>query len=447
MKKEYTYISSNQIKNIVAILIWIILILSNKLIEGYQYILLLYTILMNFILIKKFRHIQPLLIVFIFIATYSFNAIPYFIFNIDISYYSEFQKMDYFYDVLKYHSLFIVLLYVFTNNDIIYSLRINSKIKIKDNIILYTIAIIGIIIAIIIGKSGTNILNAGSYINVLSENKNSPIYEYALLLFIIAYKYSGKSVVRKNIIIIIAMLYSIKSILYGGRIEVIQISILIFILYFDGKLKTKNLILLFIIGYIGISFIGNIRNNTGYILNNDKLSIIEKLNIVEVYENQNGRTYISSNQGEVFYNSAVYYGLIKNDIYDLNFRIKSMIGFIQDILFSSKYSFEEGDLSNYSKYYTQAGGGGLISSYFYTWFGLVGVISIAYFISKLVNFIFTKNREFIILYIIMSISTLPRWFVYSPITLFKLSAYIMIIYFIFNILDIITKKIGSKTIS
>ena len=90
--------------------------------------------------------------------------------------------------------------------------------------------------------------------------------------------------------------------------------------------------------------------------------------------------------------------------------------------------------------------GGYISSYFYYWFGWSGIFIIGLYIGKLMNLAGRLNKDFSDfskLLTVYFISTLPRWYLYYPVTLFRGMLIFIVFYFVFNYgLDIIYKKKG-----
>ena len=67
------------------------------------------------------------------------------------------------------------------------------------------------------------------------------------------------------------------------------------------------------------------------------------------------------------------------------------------------------------------GGGGLISAFFYVFLGHIGVIFIGYVIAKILSIGVRSKNTFKNLFFILAYTTMPRWFAYYPITLFKLA--------------------------
>ena len=103
----------------------------------------------------------------------------------------------------------------------------------------------------IFGRSGNNIFDSGGYGSIGANVQNAgglAIFEYFLVLFPIAYIYSGQNKKKLRLLLIMAVIYSLKGLLLGGRIEALQMLLMIFILYIDNKkLKLRKVIRLLIV--------------------------------------------------------------------------------------------------------------------------------------------------------------------------------------------------------
>jgi len=388
--------------------------------NNFSKLLLVVTIFINLLLIKRVIKIKAVAVLFIFIITYLIFTIPYFFFDIKISAYHQFQNIDAFSDTLRVFSIFIFTIFIFLrpklskNN----SSAISDKIKKEDSILLFIISIFVIFFIILFGTTGQTIFqNAYGSLKV-SYFFNLAIFEYAYIFFIMAYKYSGKSEIRRVIIFIMAALFIIKDFLIGGRIESLQMIILLFILFWEKKINYKTLILFIIIGFYLLTAFGNIRGDIKN-FDNINMSILNPFGGI-------------TNQGEVFYSSAAFIGLKNYGLLNTN---KSFEYFVLSLILPSRYlPIKISDLPWYVSSFTPIGGGGGIFAYFYVWFGIYGVVGIAIFLSFLINLAYKSSNEYLILYSVMVLSTYPRWFAYSPITLFKLCLYILPVYFIYKIM-------------
>ncbi len=392
----------------------------------YYSILLTYGIWLSVLILYQLKRSKVLQLIFLFMFSYLYHLIPYFYFNIDIAYYKAYQTNELFEFTLMLHILFTMLIYIFINKNINYKkLSIIDNVVIRNNPLIFLINTLIMLFIIVSGKTGQSIFAANGYNNNTVELAGGlAINEYFLIFVYNAFLFSGGLKRNKIIIIIISVFYIAKNLLYGGRIEMIQLLILLLILFYEKNISNKVFWPAILLGYLFINAFSSFRNS---------LTLEGMFNSLRV--GQDGSKYFSSNQGDVFYNSAVYIGLIKEQIFADSFRIQSFIGFLERIVIPTKFTSPEANLSIYSKEFADAGGGGLISIYFFVWLSYTGILLIALFLSKIFNHIYVTNNQLVLSYILMVLCTVPRWFAYDPITLFKMSGYSVAVYIFFQLID------------
>lgn len=395
---------------------------------------------MNIAIIYRVRKSQVMYICYFYILTYLLYLIPYFLFGLRISYYSKYQNMNIFSKALIVHSIFIAINFLFiktiknTSNK-----SISSKLVIRDNKWFFIIGLIALVLIIILGKSGDFIFSSGGYgVAYLNNNfKGLAINEYFLAVLLITYVYSGSGNKSKILLMAVSAVYALKNLALGGRVETLQLCILWFCLLWDNKFKNRIILLLGVIGYSAMSFYGMIRDNV------TNMNFNSVFNFKEKYE---AIGYIVSNQGEVFYTSSAFIGMIKDDTVGMLTRLKAFVGFIMRIFLPTRFTFPEGKTSDYLYNINKFGGGGLISVYFYFWLGILGTILISFFVVAIINNTYRSRNNYFILYSIMFFTTLPRWFAYDPISMVKLSLYALIIYLVSRYIDKFFKRRGHGNI-
>ncbi|MBW7454706.1 hypothetical protein ACFOLF_10680 [Paenibacillus sepulcri] len=393
-------------------------------------IFLYYGILVNIALIYRVRNSKILQIMFLFILTYTLNLLPYFSFGINITFYERFQKEDIFEFAMFLHVLFLLVLYLFLKKDINKNKEIFiNRLPNKDNAIVYGLGVFAMSVILIIGQTGHRLVEGQGF----QLTQGLAINEYFLIFTALAYLFSGKIKARNLLIIVLSILFIVKNTVAEGRIESLQMLLLLFILYVDHK-KISNLFFSLgsIVGYLVMTIFADIRVSTGTI------SLFKT--------GQDGSRFLQSNQGDVFYNSAVYIGLIKEQVFSDMVRSRSFIGFIERIFLPSKFATGGANLSSLSAQYAQSGGGGLISTYFYVWLSYAGTILIAIFLAILFNRVYRAKNQYLQFYLVMVLCTIPRWFAYDPITLFKLTSYGVVFFFCFNQLHTIVGKTSKSVI-
>ena len=294
------------------------------------------------------------------------------------------------------------------------------------------------LLAILFGTSGQNILESGLY-NVAQESKSS-LNEYFILFYCFLYLSRPKNIKKYNLILFsIFSFYVIKNLLYGGRIEILQLCLLMLLLKYTNYIKKKYLISLILIGtYLSLVF-SFIRNNILDFLTGDNVfKYFNPINFLNTGSSVN-INYLASNQGDVIHSSSRILGLIEEGFLGTVERLfsfgyyltSSFIGFIIKLP-------DYWNVAIFKQEIYQSGGGALISTYFYTWMGVVGPALAGLFIGFVIKQGYITNSNYVKIYLILILCSYPRWIAYSPIHLFKFCIYGVIIYFIF---ELITKTI------
>jgi len=412
--------------NLFVLIIFLVSLMVSINLSNGSWAIFSFAIFISILVIRVYRYSQPIFIMMSFFFLYVIFLIPYFYYGVNISYYTEYNNYDMFTKTLIYHTIFIVALYIFSKkNKFDTSERIVDKLNFKNSIFAYAISIFMMVFIIVFGKTGDNILDTGGYGRSGGGGfLNLAIYEYFYIFVITAFIYSNKNPYLLRLIGIVSSVYAFKALLYGSRIEVIQIALLLFILFFEKKISTLRLVFYGVLGYLFFDIFGLLRQDIN--------SFFVNIKNYELFQVTSDRGFVSSNQGDVFYSSAVLVSAIEYGVYDILFRIKSFLGFISQIFLPSRFTSLDAQLSVIIKNLTNTGGGGLISIYFFSWGGLFGIVFIAKYISFILHKLYISKNQYLLIYGIMVLTTYPRWFAYGPIALFKLSGYVIIVYFIFN---------------
>lgn len=398
---------------------------------NFSQILLTILLLTNINLIYTFRFNLVLFIFSIFISFYSIALIPYFIFNLEISFFETFNDKNSYLDALMVHVLFLnsFLLLIPSNNFV--TNRIDPFVlSYKRNNFLFYFFYMILIFILIFGIQGLNIFESGQYASDL-VNK-STFYEYFILFFLLSYYYSTRTNFHLFLLTVIYFTYCIKTLLFGGRIEIVQISLLFFIIHFSKDKKNfsqlKVLLFMFIFYYFNI-VVSNIRNNPNFLVTLDLGSIINPF----VYLNSQSGV-VQSNEGEVFQSSARLIAMVRTEVIGGWDRLLSLTLFPISFFAPSSYLSPLASLISYKQDEITSGGGGLISSYFFVWFSWLGPIILSFIIIIILTSIFKAKNDSLKLYGIMFLSTFPRWFSYNPIIIFKLCFLVIPITFTLNML-------------
>jgi len=270
------------------------------------------------------------------------------------------------------------------------------------------------------GISGENIFYGGYGI---SQFQMSTAMEY-YCIFLLVSIFSAKGKYDRILILLFVIVYSIRVFLYGGRVPVIQVWLLIYLAMFLNRFSNKILICFLLFSTIILEVFSSIRANP--------LLVLSALNADRFNLNN---SVILSNQGDVFYSSTVFINMRHLNVVPVLTRLKSLFGFILSFFLRTDSLWEEANLSGFLASLSSFGGGGLFPAYFYFWFGVPGVIIAAYIVHRIVKGWYNINPKTLKgVYLSLAFATFPRWFAYSPISLYKLSTWGVIVYFIIRLL-------------
>lgn len=399
--------------NIISIIIYgILFVYSYENLELGKWILLTVTIY-NIFIIYKFKNSQVLCIFMIFVCTYWLYLFFYFFMDIPYSTYMDYQNLENSVFVLRLQSLFFFILVNFINvpkSKVIISQRLERK----DNYLIFYGCIMIMIFINIVGLKGNSILKTAYG----TEAVGSPLLEYYIIFFIMAYLYSKRNKAKDWLLILINLVYILNLFLHGLRLVSIEIIIMTFILFFDCKIKLKYIIIGSCFCFVFLSMLSTIR--IGY-LGDWK----------EVFGVYNG--VLQANQGDVFQASAVHVGMARDNIFDIQYRMKAFLGLFQNIFLPSEFQVKE-TILNQNLGSFRVGGGGLISGYLYVYMGYLGVIIGPIIIAKAINNSFYSNKQMSTLYGIFTLITFARWYPYSIFILIKIGFWLALIYYILRIL-------------
>lgn len=273
----------------------------------------------------------------------------------------------------------------------------------------YTLCIIVAMLCIIFGLSGSTIFESGGYGN--GGYEKSSIYEYGIIFIGLALIYSSSKIHRK-IVYLICIFFILKDLIYGGRIASVELVLTVFAIRFLNSFSFKQIFITVILGYIFFQFWGFFRSgvsSTGF----------------DIKEADGNAQYV------VYASMRIHY-MIEHGILTSTDRIVSFVSFLLSSFVPFDYLPDLANLSQYksSEYYT--GGGGLVSTFFYCWAWIPGIIAVAVWIGKSVNKLFHSESIYWKFYGILILTTAPRWFAYYPTQIFKYAVYGALLFFFIN---------------
>ena len=260
----------------------------------------------------------------------------------------------------------------------------------------------------------------------------STMHEYFVLIFFFLIVYSSNSKWNKICLNILLISYILKTLLYGSRVEVLEILLLWFYLFFiyENKIKIRHLLFISLLGFYLINVVSNIRSNpVGFMRGDDIATFFDPTTI---FVNKSKQEIISSNEGDVIQSSARIIGLIDKNEISTTQRGLSFISYLVSPIIPSTLLPPYSNLSSFKQEYFKSGGGGLISTYFYTWLGYLGPVLIGLILAFSINKLYSNNSIYFYVYGTMLFVTFPRWFAYNPIMLIKFCLYSIVIAFFTN---------------
>ncbi len=413
----------------------------------YSFPILILSILLltlQILLVFEYRKFKPFSLLLLFVLPYTLVAFFHFI---DSSFPLHLGSRNDFDLERLYIGTFVILCLFWSSFSLILP-RINKPIVLnnflifKDKPFIFYFLLLLQIIILVFGRSGNTIFESGGYGSSDMHTSNlggTAIFEYFIVFYPVSYVFSGKNKFRVFLLILLAMFYSLKAILFGGRVEFLQCILLIFILHFDNP--NTSLFRILVISFIPLVFFilfGFIRSAPD--------SIFDVFAIVKENIQFAGYTFFG-NQIDVYYSSTRLLGLIDINLISIIDRFEIFLYNIFAII--SPYSLlpEKANLALYLQGDFSAGGGGLLPIFFYVYLSYFGVILVGLIMGYLFYRAIKMNNkvsQFWVIYLIMILSTYPRWYAYSSNVIYKFCIYSLVIFWLLNILISIIYKINKK---
>ena len=302
--------------------------------------------------------------------------------------------------------------------------KMNFSLTPKENILIFYALYLVLILIWIFGIDKSASLNTYSV-------SITPIYEYATLIFLFAIYSSGFKRFRLYILIFMLVFFVLQDFYYGGRITSLQLILLFLVTVFLKKLSTKIIIFGGIIGILINSVIGVYRNKYS----------LDSIGVLDIIKDVFNNYFVFDTPVYAYYTTVAH--LAATEFMDWSIRIKSFLAFIFAIFNGNN---ELSDVTRYvtNNYYFNYGGG-LIPTHFYYWLGWLGVILIACILIIILNKVGTAKKDLWKLISISIVITVPRWYLYTPLSLFRQVFFIVILYYAFllahnSLLSIAGKK-------
>ena len=235
----------------------------------------------------------------------------------------------------------------------------------------------------------------------------STLYEYSIILFILLFYYSGKN---KTIILLATFLLGLfvfNDFVYGGRITGLQLLLVLFFSLFINKIKKRFLLLFAVIGVLLLVLIGASREGVGLSIETINYTLSEL----------SARHFTLDTSYAAYHASLVFVDVAS--VTSTSKKIGMLFKFFASIIVGPR-NIPDSNVSTYTQSISFHGGGGLLPFYGFYYLGIIGVTIIALYVFFLIKTFNKKSKnKFIKCLAVYFVATLPRWYLYSPLDLFR----------------------------
>jgi hypothetical protein len=307
---------------------------------------------------------------------------------------------------------------------IVGSIKIDSKELRKLLKISLSILFIGLMIS---GRYGENIFASGGYgIGKVETLLELSIFSEATILPLLGLISISNSYKEWKLPVFLVLIFSFYNFLFGARIEAVQLWILVLLCFFGKKLSLRNIMFIIVILYLVSLYISDVRA-LGKLVS---LSEVSKA-LFTIPKSE----YISSTQGNIYYNLLIAIGLIKDKIiephygvYYLSLLPVSFMPYKFAISLLGEVALPPGNIFSV---YTGIGVGSYFISAMILNFWILAVLFMFFYIfiycyfSKILLSKFSRHKNLGI-FAIVWVATLPRSLWYGDVTFIKLGIWSII---------------------
>ena len=390
-------------------------------------------VVLQILLIIEYRKFKPLAFLVLFTLPYTLVAHWYFSnpeFTLLVGSRTDFDNQFFYTGVFIIISIFWSIITIFLPK-LKRPLVLKNYILVKKHpFIFYSILCLQVFI-ILFGRTGNTIFQSGGYGSEDANMSNlggTAIFEYFLVLYPVAYFFSGREKRKIAFLLTVGALYSMKAVLFGGRVEMLQLLLLVFILHFDNiRTSLFKILIIAIPAVIFFILLGVLRGAP-------EIGIAGAFEVLK--ENFGLIKYtVFANHIDVYYSSTRLYGFCNIGILSDYERVKIFFYNVLAVVVPYGALPPEANLAAFKQDDYPAGGGGLVPVYFFIYLGYFGVIMIAIilglFLRKIIKNTHSVSMYFLV-YMIMILSTYPRWYAYSANVIYKFCLYAVIVLFFAN---------------
>lgn len=254
-------------------------------------------------------------------------------------------------------------------------------------------------------------------------SNSNPIYEYAILIYIVGMCYADSKLLRQ-LFFAEGIIYVINGLVGGDRSSAFMMVVAMMMLYFKEMISIRSM-LLYSFGGITLANIVSIMRS----------SYMQTGSLIRSLLNRSLLILFSDTVSSSFYSGVCVLEFSKNSSEP---RLLYFCEWLKSLLFGVT---NHTNIVRQAAYYNPNGGGGLYAAYFVFFGGIVGGILSVILLGLLIRQIFSKNTNLNLLLQIVFISLAFRWYLYTPVSLYRtICINFMIIYFAYHFVDRLLKK-------
>lgn len=365
---------------------------------------------------------KMLIVSAMFCSTYFLFLLPYYYFDVGYATRTQYQEVE-----AETINIFFISTFVVTFFSLWHALGperldLASRIGRTHNPLIFYVclSVVGGFALLTIDPSGTILTK--SYREITEERY--AFIDYSLIFALMAFIFGNKRD-KDKILIAVCITYIVINLLYGLRLRSIQMALLVFMLYFEDKFSRKQTVAISLFGLFGAQLLGQLRVGGG--------SFVSILGVND--------GIMVSNQGGVFLTANMFIGLAADGFITAEQRVTTFVGNFLAIFWSQSALPDAYNLASLTRAFFSIPGGGLISGYMYVWGGIFGLIAWTAFILSVYLKTYARNTsKFFLVYGVLVMAVLPRWFAYSPLHFFKMGLWCVVIYTVFRAAHQIMRK-------
>ena len=251
-----------------------------------------------------------------------------------------------------------------------------------------------------------------------ARGEPSTYYEYSIILFIIGMFFCGGNPRMRIVLVFIMGAYILQNLMYGGRATAIQLCMALFLMIFAKRSKILDVIWIIVGGLVIFTSVGSLRAN--FSLNsNIVFSTIKSLKTSLLVNDTSYAAYFTS---QTFIKTL--------DLISFRERLYLFGQFILS-MFLGGGNVIDSNLALYTHQFFMHYYGGILPFFAYFYLGYAGIVILFLYFSWLFRKIIFSHSLLWNCLSVYLVSSVPRWYLYSPSPIFRGLLIFIIVYFAF----------------